>query len=316
MPSIHELMVEIRDLVNESWKHYELRQNHDHFSQLVSAMDTIEDAEEAIAAFETEAEQKKVGKMYLITYGLFQAFFVQQDAAQHLCDALGIQNKLEQYPQLKVVRDVRNDSVGHPTERGKAPSTSYHQISRLTMSKDGFTLLSSYSNGTRQFREISIPALVADQKRFLTDILTKIVSELKAENKAHKEKFGMEKLASLFPHTLGYAFEKVAQAIHSSNPEELGMFGLDTIKDALHSFHEAVGRRDMEVYDSLKDEMKYIDHAILRLESFLNERKNHPEQAGGELDAYIYFSFLRSKSESLQEYAEELDAEYEDEAAD
>lgn len=309
-------MTEIRDLVNMSWKHYQLRQDHDRFSQLVSAMDTIEDAEEAISAFDTEAEQKKVGKMYLITYGLFQAFFLQQDAAQHLCDALGIPNKLDEYPQLKVVREVRNDTVGHPTKRGKAPSTSYHQISRPTMSKDGFTLLSSYSDGTRQFRDISIPHLIADQRKYLTDILTKVVNELTRENKAHKEKFRVEKLANLFPQTLGYAFEKVSQSVHSSNPPEIGLWGLDTIKDTVHAFHEAVARRDMEVYKNLADDIRLIDHSIVGLGSFLNQRKNDPEQAGDESDAYIYFSFLRSQLESLQEYAKELDADYEDGAAD
>ena len=49
--SVHELMTQIRELVNEPWKHYELRQDNARFSQLVSALDTVEDTEEAIIAF-------------------------------------------------------------------------------------------------------------------------------------------------------------------------------------------------------------------------------------------------------------------------
>lgn len=263
--SVRELMAQIRDLVNEPWKHYELRQNSARFSQLVSALDTIEDTEEAIIAFETEAGENTAGELYLIIYGLLQALFLQQDATRHLSEALGARDTFNQYPQLMVVREIRNDSIGHPTKRDrrKGQPTSYHQISRPTMSKQGFQLLSYYSDGSSQFRDISIPKLVADQREFLAEMLTEVVDELKAERTAHKERFRMEKLSIIFPSTLGYAFEKVGQAIRD-DPVEFGRWGLGQIKDTFNAFHDAIARRDMDAYTSLQFDRKYITDPDIR----------------------------------------------------
>lgn len=311
MNEIQGQMDQIRDLVNEPWKHYQLRQNGTLFSQLVSALDTVEDTDEAISAFEEESEMQSPRKLYLLIYGVLQACFLQQDATNHLCEALGLQASLAKYPALAAVREIRNDSVGHPTKRGgrKGKLTSYHQISRATMSKGRFKMLSHYSDGSRNFRDISIPDIIADQKKFVGEVLNEVIAALQAEKKAHKEKFRMEKLVDVFPQTLTYAFEKAANALYSE-PIELGHWGLETITDSLHSFHEAVGRRDMELYTSLKDDYNYIDHAVGRLGSIFDARKNGTQQSDNERDGHIYLSFLRQQVDAMQKLAEEIDEDY------
>lgn len=313
--SVRELMAQIRELVNQPWKHYELRQSSARFSQLVSALDTIEDTEEAIIAFETEAGGNTAGELYLIIYGLLQALFLQQDASRHLSEALGVHDTSNQYPQLTVVREIRNDSIGHPTKRDrrKGQPTSYHQISRPTMSRKGFQLLSYYSDGSSHFRDISIPNLVADQREFLAEMLTEVVNELRAERTAHKERFRMEKLSTIFPPTLGYAFEKVGQAIRS-DPAEIGRWGLGQIKDTFNAFHDAIGRRDMDAYTSLQFDLKFINHAIAQLERILDARASATNQIQDELDGHIYLSFLRGQADELREYAKQVDDEYEEES--
>lgn len=313
--SVHELMTQIRELVNEPWKHYELRQDNARFSQLVSALDTVEDTEEAIIAFNTEAVENTAGRLYLIIYGLFQALFLQQDATRHLSEALGVHDTFNEYSQLMVVREIRNDSIGHPTKRDrrKGQPTSYHQISRPTMSKQGFQLLSYYSDGSRQFRDISIPDLVADQRKFLAEMLTLVVNALRAERAAHKERFRMEKLSTIFPRTLTYAFEKVGQAIRS-DPAEIGRWGLGQIKDTFNAFHDAIGRRDMDAYTSLQSDLKFINHAIAQLERILDARASAKNQIQDELDGHIYLSFLRAQADELREYAQQVDDDYEEES--
>jgi hypothetical protein len=309
--SINDLMSEVRDFVNTTWKHYQLRQNGTLFSQLVSALDTIEDAEEAIAAFEADPIDETTGILYLITYGIFQAFFLQQDAIRHLSEALGIPDTSSKYPKLHVIKEIRNDSVGHPTKRNekKGKITSHHHISRMTMSKKGFQLLSYYSDGTSLHRDISIPNLITVQRKYVTEMLKDIIVELKSETKKHKEQFQMEKLALIFHPTLNYSFEKVGAAF-TSGPVELGIGMLADIKTTLHKFHDAVGRRNMDAFTQLEDDFKYIDHAISQLERLLTAHvkgKNRPED---ELDGKIYLSFLRSQTEWLEKYAKEIDAEY------
>src|SRR5258708_1852739 len=173
--TVESLMAQIRNSINEPRKHYELRQNKALFSQMASALDTIEDAELAIAAFATEEVSEGAGPLYLATYGLLQAIYVQQDAVTNLCESLGIQDTYSNYPALKDIRDIRNASIGHPTksDRKKGQPTSYHQISQRSMSKNGFQMLSHDDTGAAQFRDISIPALVADQQKLIVLMLTK-----------------------------------------------------------------------------------------------------------------------------------------------
>jgi len=225
--SIHDLMNQVRDFVNNPRKHYQLRQSTGLFSQLVSALDTIEDAEEAIKSFPT-ITIGSTGTLYLGIYGLLQAMFLQQDAAIHLCEALNIQESLANYPKLKEIREIRNDSIGHPTKRDRPKPTSYHQISRVSMSQQGFKLLSHYGDGSRQFRDISIPDMTAVQMQFISEMLVRIIGELKAEDKAHKEHFRMEKLIGLFPSTTTYAFEKASAVMYAvSAPVEIAQWGIE-----------------------------------------------------------------------------------------
>jgi hypothetical protein len=309
--SIPELMEQIRRFVNTSWKHYALRQERPQFHQLVSALDTIEDAEEAILAFGLDEIIETTGVLYLVIYGLLQAFFLQQDASTHLCEALGIDNTFSKYPRLKEIREIRNDSIGHPTKRDgrKGQPTSYHQISRITMSKEGFQLLSFYSDDRQEFRDISIPKLIADQRKFISEMLILVIQTLQAEVDDHKKKFRMEKLVQLFPHTLGYAFEKTGQGL-SYGPVQIGRYGIDTIKDTIQKFNEAVKRRDMEAYTNLLDELKYIQHAITKIEQLLNDRESGTDAPENEYDGYIYLSFLEDKIFKLREYAKEIDEDY------
>ncbi|MGI0015141.1 MAG: hypothetical protein ACREBU_17140, partial [Nitrososphaera sp.] len=142
-------MEQIREFINNPRKHYELRQNKALFSQLASSLDVIEDAEQAIAAFTAGEFGESKTALYLAVYGLLQALYVQQDAVIHLCESLGIKERINNYPKLKEVREIRNDSIGHPTRRDqkKGQPTSYHHISQITMTREGFQMLSFFSDG-------------------------------------------------------------------------------------------------------------------------------------------------------------------------
>ena len=49
-------------------------------------------------------------------------------------------------------------------------------------------LLSNRPDGSRQWEEVIIPDLIADQRRDMADILGKVVADLEAEEDRHRER--------------------------------------------------------------------------------------------------------------------------------
>jgi hypothetical protein len=190
----------IRDFINEPRKQFNLLKNHKFWNQLCSSLDVIEDSDLAIAAYINSEFGTDDGEKYLRLYGVLQALFLQQDAVTNLCESLGLQNNLTSHPKLKEIRDVRNDSIGHLIKRGNYKS--YHFISRATITKSGFQLISDYGNNKTTFKDISVVDRIEEQREYLSEILKKVINVLKAEAKAHKEEFKMEKLEAVFPDTL------------------------------------------------------------------------------------------------------------------
>ena len=302
----------IRDLINIPWKHYGLRQDRALFPQLCSALDVIGDTEEAITAFETKELGGSKAAHYLAVYGLLQAMFVQQDAVFNLCELLGVEERIQDYPELKEIREVRNVSVGHPTKRDRPRGSpiSYHHISRRTLDDSGFTLLSFFEDGRSQFRHIEIAKLMTEQIRFICEILSVIVSKLEQEERAHKEEFRMEKLTGIFPNTLGYHIEKVFEGIFREDLAEFAMINLDTVSKTLQDFREAVGRRDMDFYESLQDEYDLIEHAISHLDGYFKALMNDDEPETDKLTIRIFAIFLRNQVDGLKRCAQDIDREY------
>ena len=162
---MYESIQRIREFISKRRTQYVLLKNGALWLQLCSCLDVIEDSELAIAAYSAEEFAASDGAYYLAIYGLLQALFLQQDAVINLCESFGIRETIDNYPRLKHIREIRSDSVGHPTKRDrkKGQPTSYHFISRSTLSTAGFELLSYDADGKSEFRNISIPELIADQ---------------------------------------------------------------------------------------------------------------------------------------------------------
>lgn len=310
---IQEQANQIRDSINNPRKHYELRQNKALFSQLCSSLDVIEDTEEAIAAYTAKEFGESKSAHYLAVYGLLQAIYVQQDAVINLCESLGIRESINNYPKLKSIRETRNDIVGHPTKRDqrKGQPISYHHISRITLSQSGFKLASFFADGSPpQFKDIDIPGLIVEQRKFISTILASQISNLEAEEKEHKAKFRMEKLLDIFPATLGYNFEKVFEGIFRDDYAELGALNLEQIKEVVENFREAIGRRNMDFYESLQEDYELIGHAISHLDSYYRAKAGGEKPEVETPTAKIFAAFLRGQVDMLKAYAKEIDDDY------
>jgi hypothetical protein len=102
---------------------------------LWAAVDTIEDTQLAIDAYEVGTdEQLKQGEEYLKVYGLFQTMFVQQDAIKHIAEGLKLPKvSIWDDSEASAVRTIRNKYFGHHKHTNKDAPTTYHGISRMTV---------------------------------------------------------------------------------------------------------------------------------------------------------------------------------------
>jgi hypothetical protein len=183
--SIIKLTEAIRERINEPKLNDLLASNERAWLQLCSCLDALEDSDLAISAYLAGRPTGSPGAKYLAVYGVLQALFVQQDAAINLCESLGIQETINNHPTLRQIREIRNDSIGHPTKRDrkKGQIASYNFISRPTLDSEGFDLLSDDGD---QFtsRRVVIRQLVEDQRNCICGILKSAIACLKARNEA------------------------------------------------------------------------------------------------------------------------------------
>jgi len=254
---------EIRDFINKPMKQFNLLKNHKLWNQLCSSLDVIGDSDLAISAYINSEFGTNDGDKYLRLYGVLQALFLQQDAVTNLCESLGLPNNLTSHPKLKEIRDIRNDSIGHPTKRGNYQS--YHFISRVTITNSGFQLISDYGNNKTTFKDISVIDLIKEQRKYLPEILKKVINVLKAEEKAHKDKFKMEKLEAVFPATFSYYIDKIFESVGKSEYAQLGLMHVELVKEVMDNLKESLQKRGIEIdtYDSIKYHYELLEYPII-----------------------------------------------------
>src|SRR5262249_49666 len=124
----------IRGIVNTPRRQHALMENRQRWLQLCSAMDAIGDTQLAVHAYldEPTKEAESDGRSHRGASGILQVLYVKQDAGKTLATCLRLAFELPD--ELGHIREIRNDSIGHPTGRGGF-------ISRITLSQDGFQLL-------------------------------------------------------------------------------------------------------------------------------------------------------------------------------
>ncbi|MBA3062474.1 MAG: hypothetical protein FP833_05930 [Atribacteria sp.] len=264
----------------------------------------------AIDAYIDSEFSKDDGEKYLRLYGLLQALFLQQDSVTNLCESLGFPDNLITNIKLREIRNIRNDSIGHPTKRGKYKS--YHYISRASITKSKFKLISDCENSKTIFRDILVIDLIKEQRKYLSKILKKIIKVLKAEEKAHKEKFKMEKLEAVFPNTLSYYIEKIFENIGKLDRAKLGLVHVKLVKKVMDKLKESLQKRGIEIdtYDSIKYHYELLEYPITELELYFDRSKAEEELRINDKTAYIFTCFIKEELYELKEIVIEIDSEY------
>ena len=303
---LYERINEIYRFISKSYKRHALQQDELSRLMLYSCLDTIEETEIAIESFlDSSINLSNVGGNYLSIYGVLQGLFIQQDAVKNLHEALEIPYIVD--PLLKEIREIRNNAVGHPTNRGNKEAFNFIDrpldIKRLHL----MTFYRVDPQISSEYRDINIPNLIAKQSEHLVGVLNRVIGTLEEEAVAHNRKFAGEKLS----HTLGstgYALEKLFDAIsyeYSSQRRYVGDH-VRTILGAVEKFKGGIRERG-EPDDNISDLYLNLEYTLYHINAYFhNKSETHVRRE----DLYIFVDFANRKVYELREIAAEIDKEY------
>ncbi len=309
MTAIEELESQIRDFVNAPRRQAMLLADAAAWAMLCSSLDVIGDAELAIVAYlsgETQQQDEhtlRLGRNYLVLYGILQVLFAQQDAVQHLAEALGIDYTLDR--TLKDVRENRNDAVGHPTKRGSGKAFNF--ISRISLSSTGCRLLTVFADGKTEFKNIDVPSMIAVQRKAISAALSDILAKLKEDETEHRRRFRDTKLANAFA-PVTYCHERINASIEGTLPNSIGAEMLREIVRCISNFNDGLSTRGpLDAYTTIVCELGELDYPITQLEAYFLQPA---DSKLNEIDAHIMHFFIFSKLRSLRQVASEIDHDY------
>ena len=312
--AVIELSEWIRDYGHDPRHQERLLSVSFNWHQLWTALDVIEDIELAINAYERGDFPTDPGEQYLRVYGLLQALFVQGYALEHFVKAIRPSMSVNGKDLFKEVRENRNAAIGHPAELGhKKGQLSTHLISRVSMNREGFDLVSfSESKGDAVIRYVTVRDLIAKQRTEMVNVMSGVVKQLKEEDAAHKAAFRTKSLKQAF-HLVTYAFEKISEELRPGSIVILGAWAAGELQSSLRAFEQLLTERGLsiETYDAVKYTYKDIEYPLAQLQLFLTKQKSdipHSEAAR------IYADALQQYFAHLLDIAAEIDEEYASEA--
>lgn len=306
MSEIGKLESRVRDFINSTRRQSILLKKSADWNTLCSALDIVGDTQLAIDSYPQFHKTKDDGAIYLLIYGILQGLLLQQNAAKNIGRVLGFKVKLPK--QLNDIRVIRNGAAGHPMSQKENGLSRSCFISRGTILPKSFQLMTIFAhNNDYKIESISIPKLIDIQRKYLSEVLEKVVVELERQEMEHRKKHSGKKLLDSFPHTIDYHFSKIYESTRSSDSLPLGEINLKVISKALENFKSELEiRGEWNVYDAIDYHYDLLEYPLNRLVEYFDG-----ENIINAKDAYIYTSFLSGQIESLKEIAKELDEKYE-----
>lgn len=299
-----ELIKRIREHINRTDKKDKLLECQKKWLQLTSALDVLEDGACAIDYFCMAGFPSALGGRYLFTYGFLQALFLQQDAINSISTSL-FDKKIdfkEDYPDAFAVRELRNDVVGHPTNRNEGKI--YVYLVQSSLQKEVFSYLRQSPDAKKDgaFVTVDVSKAINDTNRCVNDILSKAADELDDEFRAYIDTHKVRKMNKIF-EALGFAREKVLLN------DMLKSAGYDSSKRMVKECEDELVRRysSVEAMDSFAYTLEKIHTAYDLIDNALcdipYETRNKLEQC---LQEYLFdrLQELADMSSEVDEYFE------------
>jgi len=276
--------------------------------KLCSSLDVVEDTQLAIESFHSDAlgEELIDGFGYLQIYGLLQSLFLQQDAARNIATSLSIEFNLT--PELRRIRELRNDTTGHPTDRNRGKYFCF--VVRSSIYDGKFTYYKDRPKGDR-FNEVhvNIRELIDIQYNEISNSLGNIIKEIRNREQIHRDQFKGEKMIEIFPNVLNWYFSKLNEAISNPMLHKLGALHVSEIKKVLVDLEKELKKRnELNGSDWFYDLSEDIEYPLSQLSFFFDSDENC--EING-ITASIFVFFVRHKFEEMKSIVKEIDDDYE-----
>ncbi|MGL5683220.1 MAG: hypothetical protein ACRDDZ_09270 [Marinifilaceae bacterium] len=305
--TIDENISKIRSAINEPWKQHILIKDPNKWNMLCACMDVIEDTQLAINAFFLQNSFSPDNGAYLYLYGFLQALFMQQDGMSNLHKALFDQTIKwkDDYPDIYELRELRNDSIGHPTSRR---DKSFHFISRNSITKDSFQIWSYGDEFAHKHRiqRINFMKIKETQEQVVSIVLKNINNKLQVEFINHKKKFQGNTLISLIPNSLNYSISKIFNGI--SSDDNLVQINFDEIQRIHHRIKDGVTQRygSIEAVSGVKILIDKIDYILAKLSEWIINNTLYKNK-----DAEVFLDAMTNYFMELKELLVEIDIFFE-----
>ena len=297
-----ELIGKIRGHINRVEKQALLLKDLPKWLRLTAALDVLEDTSWAIEYYcETPYPDNRKG-MYLYTYGLLQALFLQQDAIAGVSVSLfdeRINFKMD-YPSAYKVRELRNDVVGHPTYRD---NKYFIYLAQHSLSKDGFYYMKDNSeDGSYESIDVDISSAISDTALCVNDILSKSLDRLDKDFRSYIDSHRARKMAAIF-NSLMYI---KAKALENKCPRNLVYA---ETRDMIQKCEAELELRygSVNAVDSYKELLDSIHHVYNLIQTVIPQC---PFEVQEQLE-YALLENLFAKLEELQQYCKETDDYFE-----
>jgi hypothetical protein len=301
---IDKLCGDIRRLVGSAFFLQNAKRHKFNLDLTWAAMDMIEDTELAIESFRNDESGKDVGLEYLKVYGLFQAIFMQQDAARNLAVGLSL-------PELNIttdmeaaeVREIRNKYFGHHKYQRKGKIT-YHGISRMTVGEQSIKAW-TYPDFSTQV--VHLKDAIEANRKYIIKSLRIVLANL------HKKKieFIRQIKDKLSEDRRPYFFEKISSWVFgsSSTPYEMAGTGLKVIRSDIEGLKSGLRVR----YESLAN-VGDVDRDVKKCKYFLDLLDKHfeinPYGLKGDFGAEGYVETLKKAFNEIIDIAIETNSDF------
>ena len=116
----------------------------------------------------------------------------------------------------------------------------------------------------------------------------------------HRAEFKDEKLELVFQQTLGYYYEKIAEASHGGRPPALGASMLGYITDMMEGFESALDKRGIRQARNMED-FDFIEYPIGELRKYFEAPT---ESKLNDKHASIFLTFIQGQTDWLVRFAE------------
>ncbi|MCX4239094.1 hypothetical protein [Paraliomyxa miuraensis] len=335
---VHRLAEGIREMLCQQRVRQRLETPRGRWFQIVACLDALEDSELAIAAY-FDADETDKGALYLATYGVFQAFIIQQDAAQVLAQCLGLKKvNRKKYRELGEIRFLRNRIAGHPTrtnagyrnleaildEIGAEPEDvarivalaeayqptlpeEFHAVCRLTLSVGQCDVLTSGHDQSDQYQTIDVRHLAERQQEAMTKMLTAIVERFKRRDAEHLAAFADVLFRDML-RDLDAALDatKCHQRTHNAPPDwgQLGSLA-EKLANASSAMRDELDKRERRL-----DDIPLVNGALAEESRGIAQVLADGAKPLPEIFGYAFVEYAEWATVELRGLADELDKEY------